>query len=89
MDTIHMGSESKSHGALIGSAIIVVILIIGGIYYYKSAKIQILEDQARAEQALLESEAQVESINEQSDSDATADIEYDLETTDIDSLIVE
>jgi len=89
MDTIHMGTEQKSHGALIGSIIIVALLVVGGIYYYKSAKTQIVEDQARAEQALLAAAAQTQEIETQSQSDAVVDIWADLDATDIDSLIVQ
>lgn len=89
MDTIHMGTEPKSHGPLIGSIIIVVLLVIGGIYYYKTAKTQILQDQARAEQAVLDAQAQAEIIQIQSDSDGVVDIENDLNETDIDSLLIQ
>lgn len=86
MDTMHMGSEPKSHGALIGSIIIVAILIIGGVYYFNSAKMQIAEERMRAEQAALEAEAQADELRQQSDSDNVADIEADLNATDVDAL---
>lgn len=86
MDTIHMGSEPKSHGALIGSVIIVAILIIGGVYYYKSAKMQVAQDQMQAEQIALDANAQAEALKIQSESDVVADIEADLSVTDVNML---
>jgi uncharacterized protein YpmB len=89
MDNIHMGSEPKSHGALVGSIIIVLILIVGGVYYYKSAKTQVAKDQIEATQVSQQADMQVQTLSTQGTSDTIADIEADLNTTDINTLTVQ
>ena len=89
MDNIHMGSEPKSHGALVGSIIIVLILIVGGVYYYNSAKLQVAKDQAQATELSNQADAQAQTLATQGTSDAVPDIEADLNATNVDSLKVQ
>ena len=84
-----MGSEPKSHGALVGSIIIVLILIVGGIYYYKSAKMQVAKDQADATVVSEQADAQVQTLSTQGTSDNIADIEADLNATDVSTLPIQ
>ena len=89
MDNIHMGSEPKSHGALIGSIIIVIILIIGAVYYYKSAKMHMVEDQTRAAEFQAQADKDVAALKMQGSSDDVSSIEADLKATDVDNMSVQ
>ena len=81
-----MGSEPKSHGALIGSIIVVAVLIVGGVYYFNAAKTQISKDEAVAQQSQAQADAQVRALSTQNTSDAVADIDADLKNTNIDAI---
>ncbi|MFA6397450.1 MAG: hypothetical protein WDK96_01200 [Candidatus Paceibacterota bacterium] len=74
--------ESKSHGALIGSIIVVVILIIGGIYFWNTDVKQALQEKQLNQQ----DEQLVQQLNTQGTSDELADIEKDLNDTQLDNL---
>lgn len=85
--------HKKSVGPVIGIAIIVVIIIFGGLYYW-GGKINDQEQRQQqenttAEEILDQQDASLESLQAQSASDAIADIETDLNLTDLDSLDTE
>lgn len=78
-NNVNMGRESGgSAGPIIGVIIILAIIILGGLYFWG----QRVGDEAMTDKA-------VESINMQSNSDAAAAIEADLESTDIENLDAE
>ena len=65
-------------GPIIGAIVILVIIILGGLYFWS---------QRNGEEAL--TNETIENINMQSDSDAAAAIEADLDATDIENLDAE
>ena len=69
-----MDQTTSSKGSLIATILVVAIIVVGALYFWSERGGDALEAQ------------QLESINTQSDSDATLDIEADLEATDVDSV---
>lgn len=81
--------EESSSGPLVGIAIIVIVLIAGGIYLWSTTFNQEEEaaDQAPAvEFTNAETDAIVNQLNSQGTSDEVADIEADLNLTDLENL---
>jgi len=73
-------NNESSAGPVIGTVIILAVIVLGGLYFWGQ--------RADSEPAMTEEQVQeqVNMIQEQSTSDATADIEADLNATDIDGL---
>ena len=80
--------ESKSAGPMVGSIIIIVIIIIGGLYFWgKYLTNQDLDLQGpTAEEISAEVDEGLTALEEQSSSDEIADIEADLDATDLEGL---
>lgn len=76
-----MGDEKKGSGALVGSVIIILIIIIGGIYMLKNAKVQ------NEEVNMINTDYVVEDLDNQSDSDELADIDADLDATNLEDVV--
>jgi hypothetical protein len=80
--------ETKNEGSLgpiVGIILILLVIILGGLYFWgeRVKKANTLSDDAAQS---MQDNQNIESITTQSSSDATADIEADLNATDIDSL---
>lgn len=80
----------KSIGSVIGIAIIVVLIIFGGLYYWGN---QINKQNAMVEREAITTEeienapdTTLESLESLGTSDEIADIEIDLDTTDLENL---
>jgi len=73
-------NNEGSAGPVIGTIIILAVIVLGGLYFWGQ--------RAEVEPAMTEEQVQeqVNMIQEQSTSDVPADIEADLNATDIDSL---
>jgi uncharacterized protein HemX len=87
--------DKKSVGPIVGIAIIVVILIFGGLYYWGS-KLDIndetiidIVDAPTTEEILNEQDVTLERLQIQDTSDEIADIEADLDLTDLNDLDAE
>ncbi|KKQ83464.1 MAG: hypothetical protein UT07_C0004G0018 [Parcubacteria group bacterium GW2011_GWB1_38_8] len=81
-NNVNVETESKnSNGPIIGVVIILVIIILGGFYFWsqRTDNIMIEDDSMMTDKAL-------ESIKMQSESDDTASIEADLDSTDVETL---
>lgn len=75
-------ARDGSVGPIIGTIIILAVIVLGGLYFWGQ----------RAEQRAMTAEelqATVEDIQSQSTSDAPADIQADLNATDIDNIDAE
>ena len=55
-----MGTEKKSHGALIGSIIIIIILLVGGIYVWQS-KVKTAKEQKEKNQQFVKNQETIKS----------------------------
>ena len=82
------GGGGKPMGPVIGAAIIVAILIIGGIYFWGTLSSRDTQDMTGA-QILNQSDGALKDLKKQSNSDLLADIEKDLNNTDIENLDAE
>ena len=82
--------QKKSIGPIIGIAIIVVIIIFGGLYYWGAqiSRQEVKEGQENltAEQIENQADPTTQQLQIQSTSDEIADIEADLDTTDLENL---
>ena len=70
------GEGGGSAGPIIGGIILLVIIILGGLYFWGQ---RVNDNDTTTDET-------VESINMQSDSDAAAAIEADLDATDVENL---
>jgi uncharacterized protein HemX len=86
-------TNKKPIGPIIGIAIIVVIIIFGGLYYWggkiNNQELRNAQESVTAEEILNQQDASVESLQVQSTSDEIADIETDLDLTDLENLDAE
>jgi len=82
-NNVNMGGDPKggSSGPIIAIIVILVIIILGGLYFWNQNKAGTNLESGNS--------ANLESINTQSSSDNTADIEADLNATDVDNLDAE
>jgi uncharacterized protein HemX len=91
--TEQSGPNKKSIGPIIGIAIIVVIIIFGGLYYWggkiNKQELRSAQENTTAEEILSQEDASLESLQVQSTSDEIADIEADLDMTDLENLDAE
>ena len=78
--------EKSSSGPIAGIAIIVILLIAGGVYFWSSVLNKEETEQLPMIQSGGEVDAIVNQLNLQGTSDEVADIEADLNTTDLGSL---
>jgi uncharacterized protein HemX len=69
--------SNSSAGSLIALLVILVLLAVGAVYFWGERGADYMSE---------ESNAELDSINMQSQSDATADIEADLDATDVDGV---
>jgi hypothetical protein len=76
-------SEENAFGPLIGVAIIIIVLIAGGIYFWSTT---IDQEESPTVQSTIEADKIVSQLNSQGTSDEIADIEADLNITDLDNL---
>jgi len=77
--------ESGSIGPMIASVIIIILIVVGGIYFWGA----VLNDSGYVPQddsEIVEDDAKTNELNEQGTSDDVADIEADLEATNVDNL---
>lgn len=83
-------TDKKSVGPIIGIAIIVVIIIFGGLYYWggkiNNQELREAQESITAQEILSEQDKSLESLQVQSTSDEIADIETDLDLTDLENL---
>ena len=83
-------SQKKSIGPAVGIAIIVVIIIFGGLYYWgakiNSQEAKNLQESLTAEQIENQEDQTIEQLQVQSQSDEIANIEADLNATDLENL---
>lgn len=83
-NNVNMGAippKGDSLGSLIAIIVILVIIILGGLYFWNQNKTSTDLDSGNS--------ANLESINTQSNSDNTADIEDDLNATVVEDLDAE
>ena len=79
--------QQSSSGPLVGVAIIIIVLIVGGIYFWSTAVDRDKETrQLPTIQSGGETDAIVNQLNTQGISDEVADIEADLNLTDLENL---
>lgn len=76
-------SEENAFGPLIGVAIIIIVLIAGGIYFWSTT---IVQEEDVVVQSTIEADEIVSQLDTQGTSDEIADIEADLNITDLDNL---
>lgn len=79
-NNVNVGAGENAEGSaglIIGVIVILAIIILGGLYFWNQRADDVTTDQT------------VESINTQSDSDAAAAIEADLNATDVENLDAE
>lgn len=82
-------THKKPVGPIIGIAIIVVIMIFGGLYYWGaqiSKQNKVKQENLTAEQIGSQTDNAALQLQAQSQSDEIADIETDLNTTDLENL---
>ena len=79
--------EKKPMGPIVGVIIIVIVLVFGGIYFW-GAKIS-KESAITAEEITAQEDPALIKLQEQSTSDEIADIEADLDATDLEGLDAE
>ena len=80
-------ADKSAFGPIAGIAIIVIVLIVGGVYLWMTATDQdVDESQLPVIQSGGEAEAIVNQLNTQGTSDEIADIEADLNTTELENL---
>lgn len=73
-DTLEEKPKSSSAGPIVGTVIIIIIIVLGGLYFWGKKL------------AIAPVDEQTEELQDVSASDAVADIEADLDATDLDSL---
>ena len=80
--------DKKPMGPMVGIIIIIIVLILGGLYYWTT---QTKEDGSSmtAEEIIAEEDETLMMLEKQSTSDEVADIEADLEMTDLEGLDAE
>ena len=78
------GQESKSVGPLIGVIVIIAVIVLGGLYFWG----QRLDEQKQSE-AALQNDAATQELETQNTSDEVADIEADLNATNLEGLDTE
>lgn len=89
-DTVSQPQEDKkSVGSIIGIIIIIVIIIIGGLYYWGSYLNKQDLASLTPEEIASQDDTAVEQLQEQGTSDEIADIEADLNATDLEGLDAE
>lgn len=81
-----VAEEKKAMGPLVGIIIIVVVIVLGGYYFWTT---QLNQEPMTAEEIAAEEDTATNALNEQSDSDEVADIEADLDATDLEGLDAE
>ncbi len=85
-----MKPKKKSVGPIIGIAIIVIIIIFGGLYYWgaqiNTQEIKDEQESLTAEQIESQEDLSVKQLETQSTSDEIADIETDINATDLENL---
>lgn len=74
-------SQHSGTGALIGAAVIVVVLALGAYYIFMNDALAPTTPDEEAIQA--QSDAQTDALRQTSNSDATGDIDADLEATNL------
>ncbi|MBL7045458.1 MAG: hypothetical protein ISR99_00245 [Parcubacteria group bacterium] len=84
-----MSEEKKSSGPFVGIVIIVLVLVVGGLYFWGSKLSKERQDLVTPEEIQAEADPSLEALSTQSTSDAVADIEADLDTTDLGGLDAE
>jgi hypothetical protein len=80
--------ETKNEGSLgpiVGTIIILLVIILGGLYFW-GERVKRMNTIPRDVSTEEQTDQDIESITTQSSSDATADIEADLNATDVDSI---
>ena len=80
------GEVKKPMGPIIGVAIIVIVLILGGLYFWST---QLSKEEMTAEEITAQEDPALIELQKQSDSDEIADIEADLDATDLEGLDAE
>ena len=86
-----INEEPKSAGPIVGSIIIIVIIIIGGLYFWgqRLTETDPTLSGPTAEEIAAEEDTELMNLQKQSSSDAIADIESDLNATNLESLDTE
>lgn len=75
--------KESALGSIVGVAIIIIILIAGGIYFWSTTVVQ---EESTVVKSTIEADKIVNQLGTQGTSDEIADIEADLNTTDLDNL---
>lgn len=78
--------EHKSVGPIIASIIIIVLIVIGGIYFWGAILNDSGYNPSQDSGTIVEDDAKTNDLNNQGTSDNVADIEADLQATDVDGL---
>ena len=85
-----MNTEKESAlGPIAGLIIIIIVMLIGAIYFVKTTKQTIIENEQSAEEIRQSIDAQTESLNSIGVSDETEAIEGDIALTNTDNLLPE
>jgi len=80
------GEGESSAGPIIGSVIIIIIIIIGGLYFWGQRLTREARSDISGEEIRAEEDTVTASLEVQSSSDEIADIEADLNLTDLENL---
>ena len=78
--------EKKSMGPIVGIAIIVILIIYGGLYYWGGKIKNQDQKSATAEEILNQEDGSLDLLRTQRPSDEIADIEADLDSTNLEGL---
>lgn len=79
--------EKSTSGPLIGVAIIIIMLVAGGIYFWSTTIDRVEEEnKSSAPESMTDVDTIVNQLSTQGTSDEIADIEADLNTTELDNL---
>ena len=79
------GDEKKSMGPVVGIIIIIILIVLGGWYYWSTQ----IQGEMTPEEIIAGEDVALLDLQEQGTSDEVADIEADLDATDLEGLDAE
>lgn len=88
-ESTQVPEESSSLGPIIGTIIIIAVIVIGGLYLYGKQVAKEEQSGLTPEEILSAEDPALSSLKEQGTSDEVADIEADLESSELDNLDAE
>jgi len=79
-------SESEGVGPLVGAVIVILIIALGGVYFLSKKVEEVNDDGVSGEEIMQEQDMTTLGLQTQQNSDEIADIEADLNATDLEDL---